>query len=228
LQPDGYLEKFMIKQLVRLTLLVTLLVLTGCKSVLFAADTLPWVGNEPILFKDDFSAAKGGWITHEDRVSFAGYQDGGFRLWMDVPNYQFWSVPGLNFKDARVFVQAGKRRGPDDNLFGILCRYQNTLNYYALVIGSDGYYGIIRVEEGQQTLVDQTHMDFSEDINRGVAINEIQAICQSDQLALFVNGVKLIQVQDKTFSHGDVGLIVGNFSQPGVDILFDNFIVLRP
>lgn len=216
------------KRLLRLAALVVLVGLSGCKSAIFAADTLPWVGNEPILFKDDFSAAKGGWITHEDRVSFGGYQDGGFRLWMDVPNYQFWSVPGLNFKDARVFVLAEKRGGPDDNLFGVLCRYKNALNYYALVIGSDGYYGIIRVEDGQQTLVDHAHMDFSEGINRGVAINEIQAICQSDQLALFVNGIKLIQVQDDTFSHGDVGLIVGNFSQSGVDVLFDNFIVLRP
>jgi len=50
----------------------------------------------------------------------------------------------LNFVDTLVHTRALKLNGPDDNMFGILCRYQDEENYYALVIGSDGYYGVFR------------------------------------------------------------------------------------
>ncbi len=202
--------------------------LSACQSEAFAADTLPWVGDNPVLFKDSFSDSMGNWKTHSDSLSFAGYEQSGFRLWVNVPNYQFWSVPGLNFKDVLIHTKAIKQAGPDNNIFGLLCRYQNEDNYYAFVIGSDGYYGIFRTLDGEQALIDQEHMDFSEVIHRGGSANDIQAICQGEELTLIVNGTVLLQVQDDSFTYGDVGLIVGNFSEPGVDILFDDFIVVKP
>ena len=59
-------------------------------------------------------------------------------------------------------------------------------------------------------------------------MNEIQAVCKGNHLILIVNDVRLLQVEDHYLDTGDVGLIVGNFSEPGVDILFDNFIVVKP
>jgi hypothetical protein len=211
-----------------LTLWIITFGLAGCAFPGLPADRLPWVGEAPVLFKDDFSSPTGGWFTHEDAVSLAEFHQDAFRIWINVPFYDFWSVPGLWFQDVLVYVRATKQAGPDNNLFGILCRYQDPQNYYALVIGSDGYYGILKNHTGEQTLVDQAHMDFNESIQRGEAANEIQAVCQMDQLALFVNGTPLIQVQDDTFAQGDVGLIAGNFLEPGVDILFDDFIVVKP
>jgi hypothetical protein len=211
-----------------IVIFVLTLLLTACQGTVFTADTMPWVSDEPVLFKDDFSDTLGNWATHSDSLSYAGYEQSGFRLWVDVPNYQFWSVPGLNFEDTLIYVRTLKLGGPDDNMFGVLCRYQDEENYYALVIGSDGYYGIFKTVAGEQALIGQEHMDYSDAIERGNGTNEIQAICQGDQLALFVNGASLLQVQDDSLSHGDVGLIISNFSEPGVDILFDDFIVLKP
>lgn len=209
-------------------LLMITLTLSACSSARFAVDTLPWIGDEPVLFKDSFSSRTGGWFTYQDEQLFSGYTQGGFRLRSNVRNFQFWSVPGLNFKDTVIFTRAKKLAGPEDNLFGVLCRYQDDSNYYALVISSDGYYGIFRTLNGDQTLIDQQNMDFSEVINSGEVINEIQAVCQAEELSLIVNGVQLLQVQDASLTHGDVGLLVGNFLEPGVDILFDDFIVASP
>lgn len=208
--------------------MMILIGLGGCQAEAFAADKLPWVSEENVLFKDDFSHQTGGWRTYEDSLSFAGYQSGGFRLWGNVPQYQFWSVPGLNFSDVLIYTRARQLGGPRDNMFGVLCRYQDSTNYYALVIGSDGYYGIYKMASGKQSLIAQTHMDFSEIIHRDGEENEIIALCQGNQLTLVVNDTPLIQVEDATFKNGDVGLIVGNFSEPGVDILFDDFIVVKP
>lgn len=221
-------EMVEMKRIITILLLFLPVILSACTSRLISADDLPWVGDGPVLFKDDFSRDTGGWTTHEDSLSFSGYAGDGFRLWANVPNYQIWSLPGLNFKDTFISTRARKVGGPDNNLFGLICRYQDPSNYYALVIGSDGYYGIYKVWEGKQTLIGQVHMDFHEAINRGEAENNIQALCKADQLVLLVNGTKLIQVQDDSLSFGDVGLIAGNFSSKGVDILFEDFIVVKP
>ncbi len=205
-----------------------LLFLSACSIPFLAADQLPWVGDMPVLFREDFSGEDVGWTIRDDSLSFAGIDQSGFRLWTLVPDFQFWSVPGLNFKDTLVHVRARKLAGPDNNIFGLICRYQDEENFYALVIGSDGYYGIFKRVDGEQSLIDQAHMDFSSAIRQGEDENVIQAVCQADHLALFVNDTRLIQVQDPTFSNGDVGMIVGNFSEPGVDILFDDFIVVKP
>jgi hypothetical protein len=34
--------------------------------------------------------------------------------------------------------------------------------------------------------------------------------------------------EDSTLTSGDVGLMAGTFSNPGTDILFDNFVVRQP
>lgn len=211
-----------------LMMIILSFVLGGCQAEALAADQLPWVGGESVLFKDDFSYTTGGWRAYEDFISFAGHQSGGFRLWANVPQYQFWSTPGLNFSDTLIYTKTRQLGGPSDNMVGVLCRYQNSANYYALVIGSDGYYGIYKMAAGQQSLIAQAHMDFSDKIHRGGEENEIIALCKGNQLALVVNDTPLIQVEDSTFKNGDVGLIVGNFSEAGVDILFDDFIVIKP
>ncbi|MGI6741614.1 MAG: hypothetical protein ACOX7C_09140 [Brevefilum sp.] len=206
---------------------ILLFMLSACAGERFAADQLPWVGDAPVLFKDDFSSQEAGWKTLEDSLSFIGYEDGGFRLMTSVPNYQFWSVPGLNFKDVQVYVQAQKIGGPDNNLFGVICRYQNPENFYAFLIGSDGYYGIFKMEKGQLGLIDQAHMSFDQAIHRGEATNELMAICEGDRLALLVNDHRLLQVQDDTLGFGDVGLLAGSLTSGGIDVLFDNLIVLK-
>jgi len=43
-----------------------------------------------------------------------------------------------------------------------------------------------------------------------------------------VNGELIAEASDSTFSNGDIGLIVGSFDEPGVDIWFDNLSVKNP
>ena len=216
------------RKLPTIFVLSIMLLMSACRAEWLTTDTLPWVGEGPILFQDDFSKETGGWNTHDDALSFSGYDQSGFRLSSDVPDYQFWSVPGLNFTDSLVYVRTRKLSGPENNLFGVVCRFQDGDNFYALMIGSDGYYGIFKRVDGQQSLIGQSHMDFSDVIQTGDGLNEIKAICQGDYLALFVNETRLIQVQDDSLGFGDVGLIVGNLEETGVNILFDDFIVLKP
>jgi len=182
-----------------------------------------------VLFQDDFSNPRSGWDTmHEDDATIA-YEDGHYRIWLNYPHTTIWGNPNLHFADVRVEVDALKAGGPDNNQFGVLCRYQNADNFYFFIISSDGYYGIGKSKNGEDTLLTGNgNMVFSPDIPQGHAGVHVRADCKGEDLTLFVNGQRLVSARDADFAEGDVGLIVGTFDQPGADIIFDNFAVYQP
>jgi hypothetical protein len=118
--------------------------------------------------------------------------------------------------------------GPDDNEFGLVCRYIDQDNFYFFTISSDGYYGIGKYKQNHLSLIGMEQMHSSEFIIQGQSINHLRADCIGSQLTFYINGHKVKEVGDADFSTGDVGLIAGTFNTPGADILFDNFSVLKP
>ncbi len=212
----------------RLAFWIGLLVsLTACQ-VLQAAPSFASANNN-VLFQDDFSNPSSGWDRHHDDTVSLDYENGLYHIVVNLPNYDAWSNPGLNFTDVRIEVDAGKVAGPDDNDFGVICRYNPAgPDFYAFLISSDGYYGILKHQSGKQTLLHGPKMDISPAIATGVAENHITAICAGPTLTLIVNGVQLATVQDNDFASGDIGLIAGTFEEPGTSILFDNLSVLQP
>jgi hypothetical protein len=52
--------------------------------------------------------------------------------------------------------------------------------------------------------------------------------CIGSRLTLFVNGQEVISAEDGDFVSGGMGVIAGSTQQAGVDIFFDNFIVIQP
>ena len=181
-----------------------------------------------ILFADDFSNTISGWKTFKNDKAVVEYAQGGLRLWVNQLNYEYWSTPGKKFNNIVVSVDASKIDGPDNNHYGLLCRYQNEKNYYAFLISSDGYYGIARVVGGVPVLLGHDRMVNSEVIQQGSSKNQIQATCRGNELSLLVNNQALLTVKDDQFLNGDVGIIAGTYDQPGVNILFDNFVAYQP
>lgn len=180
-----------------------------------------------ILFEDHFEDPESGWDrVHTDSRS-ADYQDGIYRIWFDETNDDAWATSGHDFGDVRIRVIATKAGGPDDNDFGVVCRYQDDANFYALLITSDGYYGIMKMKDGERIMVGQEENEYlaSSTILLGPATNEIVAECVGDHLALYVNGELVADVRDGAFATGDVGLIAGTFEEVGVEIHFDDFFV---
>jgi hypothetical protein len=192
------------------------------------ASVTPAYRAEDVIFRDDFSDPGSGW----DRVSNSGgltnYWDETYRIVVDKPQSDYRANPGETFADVRVEVDAFKAGGPDDNDFGLICRYQDVDNFYALLISSDGYYAISKFVDGELDLIDLDSMQTSDSILQGAATNHIRADCVGTTLRLYANGVLLQEAQDSDYAEGDVGLIAGTFELPGADIRFDNFVVVSP
>jgi hypothetical protein len=189
-------------------------------------DIMPHGG---LLYQDDFSNLRSGWQTKGDeRGSLIAYQVGGLRLRVNDVQTDLWAKPGRKFSDARIEVDAVKIGGPNNNHFGILCHFQDPLNYVAFLISSDGYSGIVRVKEGQFSVQGQGSMEYSPAIAQGEAQNHLRADCTDQDLSLWANGVKILETQNTDFTSGEVGLAAGSYDIPGVDIYFDNFAVYKP
>lgn len=211
----------------RMAICLMVFSLAACSPGQLMLNLIPG-SDKSVLFKDNFSTISGGWSTQRNANSIIDFEKGGFRIWVNRPNYDYWSVPGLRFTDVSIEVTAAKLAGPDDNDFGIICRYQDQDNFYGFLISSDGYYGISKRKNGDHTIISGQEMKPSSAIHTGAATNTIRADCIGSTLTLYVNQVKLVEVTDTDYAMGDVGLLAGSFAQPGVDILFNDFVVRKP
>ena len=179
-------------------------------------------------FYDDFSDDDSGWDQIQSSAGSTGYHADMFRISVTAPNTDLFSNPGLSFKDIVVEVNARREEGPDDNSFGVICRYRDPQNFYSGQISSDGYAGIFRMKEGKYQLLGMDKMVPAPAVLGGATLNAIRLECIGHALILSVNGSPVDYREDDSFESGDVGLIAGTFGVPGVTISFDDFIVNAP
>ncbi len=114
--------------------------------------------NTNALFAESFDDTARQMDRYSESTGSAGVTGGEFQLQVLEPNYMHWALVSQAFGDTVIEFQARKAAGPDDNLYGAICRYQDDLNFYFLVISSDGYYGIGSVIQGARSLIGSQEM----------------------------------------------------------------------
>jgi hypothetical protein len=199
------------------------LILSSCSSIV---PVVPAAKSGEILYQEEFENNTTGWDRISNDHGIMDYDSGGYRILVKQPDFNLWSTAEKDFGDVRIEADVFRLNGPDENRQGLLCRYQNG-DYYFFVISNDGYYGIGKFIGGQTLLLGQTAMQPSEFIQTN-AVNHVRADCIGDTLTFYINYNQVATTKDSDFKNGDVGLLAGAFTQPGVDVLFDHFIVLQP
>jgi hypothetical protein len=209
-------------------MVVCLLLMQGCQSLEIPLGIPMPTERENIIFQDDFSNPESGWQRASGANGINDYDDGVYQIRVDAINSDIWSTIGMNVKNTIIEVDTFKAGGSRDNRFGILCRAVSNEKFYLLMISSDGYYGIGKVNGNQYQLLNANTMMPSDMIKKGSAFNQIRADCVDNQLRLWVNGIKLVEITDDEYMSGDIGIFAGTYSTPGTDIRFDDFIVKEP
>jgi hypothetical protein len=177
---------------------------------------------EPI-FADDFSDATSGWEVFDNSLTSANYVEGSYRISMLQKNKEKWVLANQDFGNVAVEVDATYMGGTADNSFGVVCKFQDIKQYYAVVISSDGAYMIQkRVGSSYQRLTGE-YFQLSDQIKPGTMVNRLRVECGRDYLSLYVNKELINRVEDNTYTQGDVGLIVTTYGEPGLAVSFDNF-----
>ncbi len=216
---------------------MTILFLAGLAATVLAACGLTGAAQDACtdggsLFEDDFSGDQNcGWQTYSQGGTVVEIADGSLNMSTSQPGQIWWTNPGREFDDAVISAQVRQVSGPNDNAYGVICRYQDENNYYIFLISGDGYYAIGKYQTGNDQITYLTEGGqyvFSEVIRQGVDTNQIQAGCVGNQLSLAVNGIPLATVEDPTFVRGDVGTAVSILEPGTLSISFDDFRVVAP
>lgn len=179
-----------------------------------------------VLYQEQFENNTTGWARISNDNGIMDYDGGGYRILVRQPRLNVWSTSEKDFADVRVEADVIKLNGPDENRMGLICRYQAG-DYYFFVISNDGYYVIGKFIGGLTLLLGQSEMQASDAIQAG-NMNHLRADCIADKLTFYINFTEVASVTDPDFPRGDVGLVAGSFTEPGVDVLFDNFVVIQP
>lgn len=112
-------------------------------------------------------------------------------------------------EDQRNFVLEAKAlpiHGPESDLYevGLMYRAQDASHYYALAVGPDGYYAIVRAEGGNLTsLVEWNQFPH---IVRGLDANRLLVMCDGPTCTFRLNDEYVTDVTDDRWLSGDVGL----------------------
>ena len=211
---------------------VSLLLLAGCASI--AGSGADNCGADGVLLTDNFDDGQNcGWYLYDDDslTGTARIAGGKLEITSREPGQFWWSNPGLATSDVILTATTRKLSGPDDNAFGLLCRYQDENNFYLFLISADGYYAIGKVQTGSDSIIYLTgegEYQFSEVVQQGVQENTLRATCEGSQLSLTVNGILLDSVTDDTFREGDIGVGITAFDQGTAVVEFDEVRVIEP
>ncbi len=213
-----------------LVLLLALLALAACGV---ATEAEPDTCDSPdFLFADDFSGEFDcGWALYDRGGGTAAIDNAAMQLIVGQPGQLWWTNPGRDFDDVVITAEARQVDGPNDNAYGLICRYQNEENFYAFMVSGDGYFAIGKYQTGVETvtyLTPDAQFQPSDAINVGVASNELRVSCIGNQLSMEVNGIPLLSVTDPTFVNGDVGLAAATLQQGTTIVEFDNVRVTTP
>jgi len=210
-------------------LLIGMMAISACSLVKNLSTSQPTLAPGTLLVTEEFSITPNGWGTMGRSGGEIGFEYEGLTIKVNTPNFMFWTVNGSKFVDTRIEADAVLIEGPDNDNFGVICRFKDNQNFYAFVISHDGYYGIFKLMDGVITMGNETgNLDYSDAIRKGGVVNHITATCQGEILSLTVNDTLLSQIQDSSFSEGQVGLIASAYSTPGVKVLFDNLEIYQP
>jgi len=205
-------------------LLPLLIVLTACAPTP-EPTAPPETATE--LFTDAFAAPTAAWARFDTTASAAYVQQGEFYLEdRGRGNSVYTQLLGQNFADVVIQVTVRYVEGTQDNWMGVLCRQQDEENYYLFAISADGYYLMLKVENGSSTPLEGPTA--TEAINTGLTENTLEARCEGETLTLRLNDTLTVTHTDSSFQEGAVALFTDAVRGGTTTAAFDDFHLLRP
>ncbi len=182
------------------------------------------------LFQDDFSSSSSGWPRARNTKYILEYKGGQYHVLIDEQSQgqEVTRTGGKDYSDVSIEVDVQQTAGPSDGLMGVTCRNDNNGDFYSFEISQNGTYGIYKYSNDSGDALDEETLDPNTVSQDG--LNHVEGVCQGDTLTLLLNGQVLSQVQDSSYTKGEVGLLVrtGSSGDPGEDVLFSHLVVKGP
>ncbi|MEM7111746.1 MAG: hypothetical protein AAF614_04890 [Chloroflexota bacterium] len=225
-------ERFVTQYALRIILLVIGLTLAGCDSndAIESAAVAPAALDPNTLFYDGFSPGQtGGWHLERDDMGQTAVFDDQLVISINAPNtLQYSSLANELFDDFELTVDLRQLQGAPSSSFGVLFRMVSPEQFYRFEITGDGFYMIERRDNNGQWTRFVPDWTATPAINQGLnAMNQLTITAVGPSMRFAVNGAFLQEINDATYSLGNIGLDAGTFGQTGLQVAFDNVHVSR-
>jgi len=188
-------------------------------------ETSPAESNYTLAFHDDFSSGRY-WPVETEAKMKLYYSANGYVMENPIKGVVAFSVRGDQYADVRVEVVGSRISGPHDGYYGVICHFSDASHYYLFAVSSDGWYGIAKRQPGDLVFIQEGNDTTA--IYTGNAPNIIRGDCAGGALTLWVNGHKLLRVEDSSYSAGAVGMALVTRSDENYVVIFDDFEVYAP
>lgn len=205
--------------------LAVLLWLSACAPTPTATTETPGTATE--IINDSFSTTSDAWTLFDAPESAAYVQQG--ELYLEDRGRGIGVYTQLReqrFADVLLQVTVRHIEGTQDNWMGAICRQQDEENYTLFAISADGYYLILKVEDGSPTpLVGPTPADV---IHTGRDRNTLEVRCEGPALTLIINDTLTVSTTDESILEGGVALFTDAVRGGATTTAFDDFALLQP
>lgn len=208
--------------------LFLLLILVGCDA---AADMGNIGFDENIIFTDTFAAGQmGDWVIEGDSAGQIAIIDEHLVIEIREPNMiQYSALPAPTVTDFVAEVDVRQIQGDVQSSFGMLFQMQAPDQFYRFEITANGMYMLERRNnDGSWTRFVEDWTD-SPAINQGInVLNTLKVEAVGQNISVYVNEVLVQQISDTSYSDGLIALDAGTFTQPNLQVAFDNFRISQP
>jgi hypothetical protein len=181
------------------------------------------VSDPPLLYEEYFDGVPA--LKVKGTGATSSTIDEAYRLRANQSGVLALAQPGQNFRDMVVTVEATPVALADASqvAYGLMCRVQANGDGYAFLVRGDGWVSIQQVSGGKLSPLADWE-EASDYVDPGLEFNIIEAYCSEEYLSLRVNGTTVLEIEDTTYTQGDVALAVFELGE----VEFDNWMVAEP
>lgn len=189
-----------------------------------AALTLPPV----LLFSDDFATYSGRWREFSSAKATVAYRDEALHMRVVAPGVAVWSVPDFRapLLDYQIAAQVRFNAGQRDGQVGLVTGYVDDEQFVAVLLTANGEVQVWQRERSEwHTLADITGKTALPLGREGRLQAELRSAAGSETLTVFINGVRIAEVQLPTGSNRGTFGLIAQAGRGYVDVSFDNVVV---
>lgn len=173
-----------------------------------------------VQFEDNFESLDPGW--GEGSTSY-GAKDGKFYFELEPQTWQTTLNQANVFTeiDAAVSVTIAKCDTPDNGAAELVFWAQDYANYYALLVGGDGRFGVVRHASGNRLLM-AVPWKVNDAVKKGIGeTNELRVVTKDHVATLYINGTQVATFKGQHPQGGElIGFMAESWSKEGTRFEF--------
>ncbi len=176
------------------------------------------------VITDDFSDRNSGWTVRADGGPVTiDYVDGQYWMYATGPVGIIIAASGVTFNDGAVSVEMQDLPDSAVHAAGIFVRAQDSANFYAFVLGSDGSIGMFHFVDGVYVADGRSDLFLRDGLFKTDEPNVVTVTASGSSMNYFVNGEQVATVAVTRWTGGAVGLILGTGADGTAGTAFDNW-----